>query len=116
MDDLDLARVVGPAAVIDLSDVTPNEAIDTARLAPAAEHLRAGEIAGAGLDVFEHQPDLRGELAHRGVARVLPIDPHAAGYGGADSGLAEVAGPASFLLTGGIATVEVDSIAVVTLL
>ena len=45
LDDLDLARVVGPAAVIDLSDVVPDEAIDTSRLAPAADHLQPGEIA-----------------------------------------------------------------------
>jgi len=45
LDDLDLARVVGPAAVIDLSDVRPHEEITAARLAPAAEHLRPGEIA-----------------------------------------------------------------------
>lgn len=45
LDALDLARVVGRAAVIDLSDVAANEEIDAARLAPAAEHLAAGEIA-----------------------------------------------------------------------
>ena len=45
MDNLDLARVVGPAAVIDLSDIEPNEAIDAARLARAADHLQDGEIA-----------------------------------------------------------------------
>lgn len=45
LDDLDLARVVGPAAVIDLGDVAPNEAIDAARLAPVADHLLPGEIA-----------------------------------------------------------------------
>ena len=45
LDDLDLARVVGPAAVIDLSDVAPEEAIDAARLAAAAGHLQPGEIA-----------------------------------------------------------------------
>ena len=45
MDDLDLARVVGPAAVIDLSDIQPNEAIGPERLAAAADHLVQGEIA-----------------------------------------------------------------------
>ena len=45
MDDLDLARVVGPAAVIDLSDIQPNEAIGTERLSAAASHLAQGEIA-----------------------------------------------------------------------
>lgn len=45
LDDLDLARVVGPAAVIDLSDVRPNEEIGPDRLERAAGHLRAGEIA-----------------------------------------------------------------------
>ena len=45
MSDLDLARVVGRAAVIDLSDVRPNEAIDAERLSAAAAHLAAGEIA-----------------------------------------------------------------------
>lgn len=45
LDDLDLARVVGRAAVIDLSDVAPNEEITEARLAAAAVHLAPGEIA-----------------------------------------------------------------------
>ena len=45
MDALDLARVVGRAAVIDLSDVQPNEAIDADRLASAAAHLAPCEIA-----------------------------------------------------------------------
>ena len=45
LDGLDLARVVGPAAVIDLSDILPNEEITEARLASAAAHLRPGEIA-----------------------------------------------------------------------
>ncbi len=45
MDDLDLNRVVGRAAVIDLSDIAPNEEIDAARLAAAADHLAPGEIA-----------------------------------------------------------------------
>ncbi|MEL6997970.1 MAG: cyclase family protein [Pseudomonadota bacterium] len=45
MGDLDLARVVGPAAIIDLSDVKSNEAIDANRLSRAAAHLRPGEIA-----------------------------------------------------------------------
>ena len=45
LDSLDLARVVGPAAIIDLSDVTPKEEITAARLAPAAGHLQSGEIA-----------------------------------------------------------------------
>ena len=45
LDALDLSRVVGPAAVIDLSDVAPEEEIGAARLAERAGHLRAGEIA-----------------------------------------------------------------------
>ena len=45
LDDLDLSRVVGPAAVIDLSDILPNEEITEARLAAAADHLAPGEIA-----------------------------------------------------------------------
>ena len=45
MTDLDLARVVGRAAVIDLMDVQPEEGIDAARLAKAADHLQPGEIA-----------------------------------------------------------------------
>lgn len=45
LDDLDLARVVGPAAIIDISDIRPNEAIDAKRLAPVAGHLSPGEIA-----------------------------------------------------------------------
>ncbi|MEM7211297.1 MAG: cyclase family protein [Pseudomonadota bacterium] len=45
LSDLDLARVVGRAAVIDLSDVQPNEALDTERLRAAAAHLAPGEIA-----------------------------------------------------------------------
>ena len=45
LDDLELGRVVGPAAVIDLSDIRPNEEITLDRLAAAAGHLRAGEIA-----------------------------------------------------------------------
>ncbi|MEM9140379.1 MAG: cyclase family protein, partial [Pseudomonadota bacterium] len=45
LDDLDLARVVGRAAVIDLSDIAPNDAIDADRLAGRAEHLAPGEIA-----------------------------------------------------------------------
>ena len=45
LDDLDLARIVGPAAVIDLSDVQSDEEIGPERLERAAGHLRAGEIA-----------------------------------------------------------------------
>ncbi|MFK7944022.1 MAG: cyclase family protein [Paracoccaceae bacterium] len=45
LDALDLARVVGRAAVIDLSDIEPNEEITEARLATAAAHLAPGEIA-----------------------------------------------------------------------
>lgn len=45
LDDLDLARVVGPAAVIDLSDILPNEEVTLARLEASAGHLRRGEIA-----------------------------------------------------------------------
>lgn len=42
---LDLARVVGRAAVIDLGDVAPEEAIDADRLAQAGHDLAPGEIA-----------------------------------------------------------------------
>lgn len=45
LDDLDLARVVGRAAVIDLQDIAPNEEITPDRLARAAAHLGRGEIA-----------------------------------------------------------------------
>ena len=45
LDDLDLARVVGPAAVIDLSDIQPNEEITADRLSAAADHLAPGQIA-----------------------------------------------------------------------
>ena len=45
LDDLDLARVVGRAAVIDLSDILPNEEITPDRLARAADHLAPGDIA-----------------------------------------------------------------------
>ncbi|MEM7744031.1 MAG: cyclase family protein [Pseudomonadota bacterium] len=45
LDALDLARVVGRAAVIDLSDIEPNEEITADRLAPAAAHLEPGQIA-----------------------------------------------------------------------
>ncbi|MEM7189453.1 MAG: cyclase family protein [Pseudomonadota bacterium] len=45
LDDLDLARVVGRAAVIDLRDVRPNEEITAHRLARRAGHLAEGEIA-----------------------------------------------------------------------
>ena len=45
LDNLDLTRVVGRAAVIDLTDVQPNQAIDANRLAQTADHLAPGEIA-----------------------------------------------------------------------
>lgn len=45
LDALDLSRVVGPAAVIDLSDIAPEEEISAERLAATAGHLRGGEIA-----------------------------------------------------------------------
>lgn len=45
LDALDLSRVVGPAAVIDLSDIAPDEEITAERLSVAAAHLREGEIA-----------------------------------------------------------------------
>lgn len=40
-----LERVVGRAAVIDLMDVNPNEAIGPERLTPRAKHLRRGGMA-----------------------------------------------------------------------
>ena len=45
LEALDLARVVGHAAVIDLSDILPNEEITEARIEKAAGHLAPGEIA-----------------------------------------------------------------------
>ncbi|MEM1297916.1 MAG: cyclase family protein [Pseudomonadota bacterium] len=45
LEALDLARVVGHAAVIDLSDILPNEEITEVRIAEAAGHLAPGEIA-----------------------------------------------------------------------
>lgn len=45
LEALDLARVVGRAAVIDLTDIAPNEEITEARIAAAAGHLAPGEIA-----------------------------------------------------------------------
>jgi len=43
--DVPLERTIGAAAVIDLRDVAPNEAIDASRLASRAAHLGAGDIA-----------------------------------------------------------------------
>ncbi|MCS7269197.1 MAG: cyclase family protein [Geminicoccaceae bacterium] len=43
--DVPLEATVGPAAVIDLFDVRPNEAVDARRLASRAAHLRAGDVA-----------------------------------------------------------------------
>jgi arylformamidase len=40
-----LEAVVGDCAVIDLMDITPNEAIGAARLAPRAMHLKPGGMA-----------------------------------------------------------------------
>ncbi len=40
-----LERVVGRAAVVDLMDIMPNEAIGPERLAPRAQHLRHGGMA-----------------------------------------------------------------------
>ncbi len=40
-----LERVVGRAAVIDLMDITPNEAIGPERLTPRAGHLKRGGMA-----------------------------------------------------------------------
>lgn len=45
LEALDLARVVGRAAVIDLTDILPNEEITETRIASAAAHLTPGEIA-----------------------------------------------------------------------
>ncbi len=45
LDDLDLGRVFGRAAVIDLTDLQPNEEVTVERLSNAAAHLRSGEIA-----------------------------------------------------------------------
>ena len=45
MTDLELDKVVGVASVINLETITPNEEINAERLADAAAHLEAGEIA-----------------------------------------------------------------------
>jgi arylformamidase len=45
IEAMPLSRVVGDCAVIDLLDVTPNEAIDAARLAARAKHLLPGGMA-----------------------------------------------------------------------
>lgn len=45
LDELELGRVVGPAAILDLSDVRPDEEIGPDRLDRAGAHLRPGEIA-----------------------------------------------------------------------
>ncbi len=45
LDGLDLARVVGPAAILDLSDIAPDEEITADRLDAAGRHLGRGEIA-----------------------------------------------------------------------
>lgn len=42
--DIPLETTIGEAAVLDLTDVEPNEALDGARLAPRAAHLRPGDI------------------------------------------------------------------------
>ena len=42
--DIPLEATVGEAAVLDLTDVEPNEALDGARLAARAGHLRDGDI------------------------------------------------------------------------
>lgn len=43
--EVPLSATVGEAAVIDLSDVRPNEAIDAARLEARGGHLRPGDVA-----------------------------------------------------------------------
>lgn len=45
MEDVALDTFVGPAAVIDLSDIEENEPITAARLAASGEGLRRGDIA-----------------------------------------------------------------------
>ncbi|MBX2883094.1 MAG: cyclase family protein [Granulosicoccus sp.] len=44
LGDLSLDRVVGPASVLDLGSIKPDEAIDARRLAAAGAHIEAGEI------------------------------------------------------------------------
>ena len=56
---------VGRGAIVDLADLT--------------EALRAGEIAGAGLDVFETEP-LPAEHPLWDMADRVLITPHVAGY------------------------------------
>ena len=43
-DDIPLEATVGEAAVVDLADAAPNEAIEAGRLADAARHVRRGDI------------------------------------------------------------------------
>ncbi|MFV0295433.1 MAG: cyclase family protein [Hyphomicrobiaceae bacterium] len=45
IEETPLSDLVGPASVIDLMDVTPNEAIGPERLAERASHLKRGGIA-----------------------------------------------------------------------
>ncbi|MGI9489522.1 MAG: cyclase family protein [Geminicoccaceae bacterium] len=43
-DDIDLEQTVGPAAVIDLAEIEPNTAIDSAMLEERGAHIMSGEI------------------------------------------------------------------------
>ncbi|MFN2136510.1 MAG: cyclase family protein [Candidatus Promineifilaceae bacterium] len=53
--DVDLARVCGPARVIDLSFVEPNHAISVADMEEHAQHIRPGDIALVRTDWTEKQ-------------------------------------------------------------
>ena len=64
LDALDLSRVVGPAAVIDLSAIAPEEEITDRHLEKAASHLREGEIALLRT-CWDRQRDWRGEAYWR---------------------------------------------------
>ena len=63
-DDLDLSKVVGKAAVIDLSEIQPLEEITGAHLDTAGSHLEPGEIA-LFRTCWDEQRDWRSEAYWR---------------------------------------------------
>lgn len=64
MTELNLDRVVGTAAVIDISDIQPNEEITAERLDRAASHLQPGQIA-LFRSCWDEQRDWHDELFWR---------------------------------------------------